>query len=204
MEAVLVLNADYTLLEIVSWQKAISMLIREKVRVVEEYSDRFLRSPSLTMGFPAVVARVKYVKPRRRVRFSRKNILARDSYTCQYCGLQPQKSSGAPDLEMLTIDHISPRSKSKDGWVDLPWVKEQRVRVTSWENVLTACGPCNSLKADRSLKEVGLKMNRVPRAPNSMDIAWMTLFRYNIPDEWQTYLPEGSPWKDYWDGELED
>lgn len=203
MEAVLVLNADYTLLEIVSWQKAISMLVREKVRVVEEYAGRFLRSTSVTIAFPAVVARVNYVKPRRRVRFSRKNILARDAYTCQYCGIKPTRKSGAPGLELLTIDHVIPRSKAVEGWVRLPWERNKKVRVTSWENVLTACEPCNRVKADRPLKDVGLQMMKKPRAPTSVDIAWMSLFRYDVPEEWQLYLPEGSPWADYWTGELD-
>tara|TARA_R110000824_G_scaffold68263_8_gene176741 strand:+ start:1443 stop:2057 length:615 start_codon:yes stop_codon:yes gene_type:complete len=201
VDAVLVLNADYTLLEIISWQKAMSMLLAEKVRMVEAYADRFINTARLTFEFPAVVVRTKYVRPRRRVRFSRKNILARDAYTCQYCGLKPTRKGGAPDLEMLTIDHVIPRAKSQDGWVNPPWTTG-KVRVTSWENILTACGPCNTRKADHSLKAVGMQYKKKPKAPTSMDIAWMTLFGYTIPDEWQLYLPEGSPWKNYWDGEL--
>ena len=62
--------------------------------------------------------------------------------------------------------------------------------------------PCNSFKADRTPAQVKFKMNKIPKAPTVMDIAWMTLFKVDIPEEWKDYLPEGSPWKNYWDGEL--
>lgn len=204
MEAVLVLNADYSLLEVVSWQRAVSMLFREQVRVVEEYSGRFLRSASSSMGFPAVVARVKYIVPKRKIRFSRKNILCRDQYTCQYCGVRPRKKTGAPNLEELTIDHVVPRARSKDGWVILPWSKRE-VRVTSWENILTACAPCNMGKADRTPSEARMKMLKTPKAPSTSDLAWMTLFKHEIPEEWALYIPETShEWREYWEAELDE
>jgi 5-methylcytosine-specific restriction endonuclease McrA len=201
MTTVLVLNADYTLLEVVSWQKAVSMLFADKVRLVEQYADRFLRSTSVTLPFPAVVVRTKYVGRRRRVRFSRRNILARDGFTCQYCGAVPRRPQGTPNLEMLTIDHVVPHAQSQDGWVTLPWDGE-RVRVTSWRNVLTACAPCNGQKAARTPKQAGFTMRKHPQAPTPMQYVWMSLFRYDIPSEWEDYLPEGSPWREYWRGEL--
>lgn len=201
MHAVLVLNADYSLLEVVSWQQAVSMIVMEKVRLVEEYAGRVLRSATASMPFPAVVVHNKYVETRRRVRFSRKNILARDAYTCQYCCAQPRRPSGSPDLEMLTIDHVIPRAHGKDGWVKSR--SGERVRVTSWQNILTACEPCNSLKADRTPEQAGMQPRKEPRHPSALDIAWMSLFRYEVPREWKDYLPAGSPWLDYWDGELD-
>jgi len=202
MDAVLVLNADYTLLEIVSWQKAVSLLVLEKVRMVEKYAERLLRSPSVTIPFPAVVIRTKYVRNRKRVRFSRRNILARDAYTCQYCGAKPRRPSGMPDLSSLTIDHVVPRAQARDGHVVLPW-DGRRVRTTSWANVLTACEPCNTAKGNRTPRQAGLKLRKMPRPPNPLQIAWMSVFRYEIPKEWQDYLPEASPWRDYWSAELD-
>ena len=201
MQSVLVLNADYSLLEVVSWQRAVSMLIREKVRMVEHYAGRYVRSPSLTLPSPAVVARTTYVRARRRVRFSRRNIIARDAYTCQYCGRRPRRRDGAPNLDLLTIDHVVPRARAKEGWVVLPW-SGKRVRVTCWENVLTACEPCNGAKANRTPRQAGLTLHKHPRPPSFSDLTWMRLFRYDIPTEWQDYLPEGSPWRGYWDQTL--
>lgn len=203
MSAVLVLNADYSILEIVSWQKAMSMIVREKARLVEGYANRFIRSATQVFAFPAVVVRTQYVRARKKVRLSRRNILARDGYTCAYCGARPRRESGAPRLESLTIDHVVPRAHAERGWVTLPWSRE-RARVTSWENVLTACEGCNTRKANRTPDQAGLCLARVPRAPTPQDIAWMTLFAVEIPEEWKAYLPEGSPWADYWDVELAD
>jgi len=202
MNAVLVLNADYTLLEIVSWQKAVSLLVLDKVRMVERYAERLLRSPSVTLPFPAVVVRNTYVRNRKRVRFSRRNILARDAYSCQYCGAKPRRPSGAPDLSALTIDHVVPRAQAREGWVVLPWNGE-RVRVTSWSNVLTACAPCNAEKANRTPRQARLTFGKVPKTPNPLQIAWMSVHRYPIPREWEDYLPETSPWRGYWTVELD-
>lgn len=204
MDAVLLLNADYTPLNVISLERAFSLILDEKVRLVSNYANRVLRSANKVWDFPAVIALKVYVRPKKQIRFSRKNILARDAYTCQYCRLRPLKKSGNPDLEMLTIDHIVPRARARDGWVTLPWKNGARVRVTSWENVVTACEPCNTKKADHDLGSVGMKFLSPPRVPTNMDVITMTMFRYQIPEEWADYLPEGSPWRNYWSGELAD
>lgn len=197
--AVLVLNIDYTPLEVITWRDAIEKLITNKVEVVEAYAGRFIRSPSTQMPFPAVVRLITgYAK--RKVRLSRKNILARDAYTCQYCGVRPRRSSGAPKLEALTIDHVVPRAHGQNGWVTAR--DGRRVRVTSWENVLTACESCNHGKADRTPAQARLTPRKTPRPPSAMDLAWMSILSYEIPSEWQLYLPEDSPWRDYWDADL--
>ncbi len=200
MNAVLVLNVDYTPLEVISWRDAIEKIIMGKVELVEAYVGRFIRSPSTQFPFPAVVRVSKYV--RRRVRLSRKNIISRDAYTCQYCGCRPRKKSGVPRLESLTIDHVVPRAQAQKGWVTLPW-SGNRVRVTSWENVLTACAPCNSNKANRTPRQAGVKMRKRPKPPSTLDLAWMSIFKHEVPPEWKDYLPLNSPWRDYWDAELE-
>lgn len=197
---VLVLNIDYTPLEVISWRAAIEKLFMGKIEVVERYADRFIRSPSVQFPFPAVV-RLITGYARRKVKLSRKHILERDGFTCQYCGLRPRKASGTPHIEVLTIDHVVPRAHSQGGWVTLPWTGEL-VRVTSWENLLTACERCNGDKADRTPAQAGLTMRKRPRAPSPMDLARMNILRYEIPEEWKDYLPADSPWRDYWDGEL--
>lgn len=203
MESVLLLNVDYTPLEVISWRRAIELLYREAVVRVEAYAGRFLHSASEAMPFPAVVRLVdRYA--RRKVRRSRKNVIARDGYTCQYCGAQPRKKSGSPKLSELTIDHVVPQAQAVNGWVTLPWRSGQRVRTSAWENVLTACAPCNTFKADRTPTEAGMQMRKVPKAPTPYEIAWMSLFQIRIPEEWKDYLPRDSPWRDYWDVELED
>lgn len=200
MHQVLLLNIDYSPLEVISWRDAIDKLFLGKVELVEAYVGQFIRSPSTRMALPAVVRLVTgYAK--RRVRLSRRHILARDGFTCQYCGIRPRRASGLPRLEELTIDHVVPRVQAQHGWVCLPW-SGKRVRVTSWENVLTACAECNGRKGGRTPAEAGMTMRRTPRAPSPIDLAWMSVNRVRIPTEWQDYLPRESPWREYWDVEL--
>ena len=200
---VLLLNADYTPLKVLPWQKAITLLLDEKVRLVESYAGRAIRSARMTMDFPAVVALRKYVKVSGKVKLSRSNILARDGYECMYCGVKPKTESGRPCIEELTVDHVVPRAQSRNGYVRLER-SGQSVPVTCWENVVCACQRCNLHKADRTPTQAKMKLKTVPKRPNAWDVIRMSLTRTRIPDEWKNYLPEGSPWKGYWDDELVD
>lgn len=184
---VLVLNADWTIDEIVSWQKAVGLLLAEKVYMAAQYADRLIRSTSLVLPFPAVLVRKKFVQ-RRKVRLRRPAVLARDAYTCQYCGVQPRRPSGNPEKAALTVDHVVPKAQAVNGWVRLPWDGNRKVRAHCWENVLTACISCNSDKADRTPAQAGMTMRRVPRHPTPDDIAVMKSFSRNIPDEWKDYI----------------
>ena len=121
----LVLNADfrplsYYPLSLWSWQDTIKAVFLDRVNIVSEY-DRVVRSPSFEFRLPSVVSLKTYVKPSRTPAFTRFNVFLRDRFTCQYCG----------DHHDLTFDHVTPRSKGGQ---------------TTWENVVTACSPCNLLK----------------------------------------------------------
>lgn len=177
--AVLVLNVDYSPLEVISWRKAMEKIVIGKVELVTAYIDRVIRSPSTEFPFPAVVRLVgRYA--RRRVRLARRNILARDAHTCQYCGIRPPSSE-------LTVDHVVPKAHARGGRVRLP--NGDVVRVNSWVNEVAACRPCNTRKADRTPAQAAMKLRRLPRVPSRVDIAWMKI-RANgsIPDEWSFYL----------------
>jgi len=84
MTNVLLLNADFTPLGVISVKRAIVLVIDEKVRMVQEYVGKVLRSPSVVFPMPAVVALRRYVAVGHRIRFNRKNVLARDHFSCQY------------------------------------------------------------------------------------------------------------------------
>lgn len=196
----LILNADWTVDEVVSWRRAILMVLADKVIPLEDYAGQKVRSPSIELPLPAVLVRKRYVR-RRRVRLSRRNILARDGYTCQYCGAQPRKRSGLPRIEELTIDHVVPRAQAVAGRVVLPWTGE-RTPITCWRNVLTACRSCNCKKGGRTPDQAKLTMRRIPQAPSTDERAWMQLNTQPIPQEWKGYLPAGSPWRDYWVADL--
>ena len=88
--------------------------------------------------------------PRARVRFSRLNIYARDRNTCQYCGRRPPRAE-------LNLDHVIPRSRGG---------------VTSWENVVCSCVPCNLRKGGRTPDEAHMRLLRHPARPR-----WTPFFR---------------------------
>ena len=118
----LVLNADYRPLSyfplsLWSWQDTIKAVFLDRVNIVAEY-DRVVRAVSLEMKLPSVVSLKTYVKPTRNPAFTRFNVFLRDRFQCQYCGARDD----------LTFDHVVPRSRGGR---------------TTWDNVVTACAPCN-------------------------------------------------------------
>lgn len=184
---VLVLNADGTPLKLINWQQAVLMLLDRKVDLVAGYPDKNVRSISVSMPWPAVVRLQGFVKTPVKIRFSRQNVLARDSHTCGYCGARPRTQAGKPKLSALTIDHVVPRAHSSDGKVTT--ASGKRVQLTCWENVVTACIPCNSTKADRTPRQARMPLLIPPRYPNRSDVLRMMLARVRVPGEWWDYLP---------------
>ena len=176
MRPALLLNIDYTPLDIVGWRVAVEKVLMDKVDCVEVYEDVWIRSPSLQIQLPAVIRlRTKYV--RRRIVLNKKNILARDGFTCQYCGARA-----------TTIDHVIPRAQSIGGKVRDKGLWKP---VSGWENLVAACDHCNHNKADRTPLEAGLTLNTRPRVPSPQDMVQMhlsVLERANRPREWEAYF----------------
>ena len=172
----LVLNADfrplsYYPLSLWSWQESVKAVFLDRVNIVSEY-DRFVRSPSFEMRLPSVVSLKSYVKPSRFPAFTRFNVFLRDRFVCQYCG----------DRDDLTFDHLIPRSRGGQ---------------TRWDNVVTACAPCNLAKGGRTPREAGVTPHRAPRRPTM----------YELQDHGRKFPPNHlhESWLDYlyWDIELE-
>ncbi len=198
----LLLNADYRPIRVVSWQRAVTLLVQDKVRPVAAYPGRQVRSPTTRLPWPAVVALRTYVRHGLRARLNRANLLARDAYRCAYCGWRPLRPDGSVALEELSLDHVVPRSRAVNGLV--PSVVDGRpVPVASWENLVAACHACNGRKANRTPEEAGMPLRVVPRRPQPWEVARILSRRVRIPDEWKDYLPPGSAWRDYWTAELE-
>lgn len=127
----LILNADgmpVSVLPVSSllWQDAIKSVWLGSVRVLERYDDWVVHSPRIEMHVPSVVMTEKYVRTTRAVRFTVSNIFLRDEYRCQYC------SKIFPESQ-LTLDHVKPRSFGGR---------------SSWENLTTACSPCNNRRGN--------------------------------------------------------
>ncbi|MGD2206548.1 MAG: HNH endonuclease [Anaerolineae bacterium] len=165
MNQVLVLNATYEPLNVVSVRRAIVLLIKEKAEVVEA-AEAYLRSERVALPVPVVIRLVYYVRIPRRfsLPLSRRAVLARDHYACQYCGVQPGKAR-------LTLDHVLPRSRGGK---------------TVWENVVAACGPCNRRKGDRTPEEAGMQLDHRPARPRYLAITLLT--SASAPDVWDKYM----------------
>jgi 5-methylcytosine-specific restriction endonuclease McrA len=184
----LLINADYQPIRLISWEKAVTLIYESKAELIENYAGRVVRSVSLLFDLPAVIRLIRYKKVKSRIRFNRYNVLARDNYTCAYCGLRPWKDK-YPNYDLLTLDHIVPRSKGGK---------------TTWLNIVTACVACNRMKADKSVKDASLALRYEARVPNSMDILRMSIIRYPMQKEWVSYLPpQAQNWSSYWTVELE-
>lgn len=163
----LVLNADfrpqslYPLSTKDAWE-AIKNVYEGTIAVVEEYTQ-VVRSPTVTMRIPSVVALRSYVKPMTRVAFTNSNVFLRDRHRCQYCG----------ERLSLTIDHVQPTSKGGQH---------------TWTNVVAACDDCNSRKGNT----VGLMHPmKVPREPTPAELHALTRAHYRgrLHESWLAYLP---------------
>lgn len=191
MNDVLLLNADWTPMQVLPWKRTICLVLDEKVLTVSNYAGRMVRSPGFSMPWPAVVSLRQYVRIRFNVSLTRRNVLARDRFTCQYCAAQPKTELGRTNLALLTVDHVVPRSQSRNAMVELPW-SGQRVPVGSWENLVASCVRCNQRKGARTPAEADMPLLRQPFTPGFVNMVSIALAEYGIPEEWQPFLPRES------------
>jgi 5-methylcytosine-specific restriction endonuclease McrA len=170
---VLLLNGNsWEPLAIISIPRAINLLIAGKATVVEQ-SGRSLKTVSSTFPVPSVIALRTYINvPRRKAQWSRKGILARDNYTCIYCGVRPgDLLRGQPvGKSDFTVDHLLPRSR---GGRD------------TWSNTACACYVCNHRKGDRLPEEAGMKLRWEPKIPRT---SYLVIAVGSGPDAWRQYI----------------
>ena len=180
----LVLNRSWMPVHVTSARRALCMIVRdaaravapdtlatygfsEWVRLLDPPTRHFVRSPSLRIPIPEVVLLLAYDRiPSHEAPFTRRNLFLRDDFTCQYCG---RRCAG----DRLSIDHVIPRSRGG---------------ATSWENCVLACVTCNARKADRTLKEAGLRLLRQPNRPRWSP--YLNLRPNQRLDSWHKFAPE--------------
>jgi 5-methylcytosine-specific restriction endonuclease McrA len=159
-----VLNASYEPINVCTVRRAAVLLLKKRAEIVEQ-GQRRLHAESLTIPRPVVIRLTTYVKiPRdaHRRKITRRAVFARDRWTCQYCGTERRS---------LTVDHVVPRSKGG---------------VSSWDNIVTCCAPCNRRKGDRLPRQVNMTPLRKPRAPSPT--IFIHVAAQSIPPAWEQYL----------------
>lgn len=164
---VLLLNATYEPLCVITLKRAMVLILQEKADVlVEDEDGEPVRSPSVEFFRPKVL-RLRYmvkIPYRAKVALNKKNLYSRDHGTCQYCG----KHMG---MTSATIDHVIPRSRGGKN---------------TWENVVLACGPCNYTKGDRLLADLGWELRKVPHVPKRQGAH--IILGVQMDPTWESYL----------------
>jgi 5-methylcytosine-specific restriction endonuclease McrA len=165
-EPVLVLNATYEPINVTAVRRAL-VLVLKGVATTEEEDGMFIHSSHLAFRVPSVIRLLEFRRiPYQTRALSRKNVLLRDRYTCQFCG----RVMPAQDL---TLDHVIPRSRGG---------------CTDWDNLVACCHRCNNLKGDRSPEEAGLRLLRPPH-PFTLHTSRQIMRMMGRADErWRKYL----------------
>ena len=165
---VLVLNQSYEPLNICRVRRAAMLLYHHKAEMLENGAG-FIHSASCEFPVPSVIRLAYMVKRPHLVRkLTRLEVFNRDHHTCQYCG---------KEIHQLTLDHVIPRYRGGEH---------------SWENVVSACIPCNRRKAGRTPQEAGMKLISSPSRPRD-NISFYIPYHYlQTWKDWQKYLPAGN------------
>lgn len=167
MSKVLVLNATYEPISFVTLKRAVVLLLKEKAEVIEEMVERRLRAERSSFPYPLVIRLVTYVPVPRffNLPLSRRSLLSRDNYTCQYCG-----STEHP----LTIDHVIPKSRGGK---------------TEWTNVVAACVSCNRRKGNKMPADARMIPRTKPVKPGYIAVVLLGQAKGN--ETWQRYIHTG-------------
>jgi 5-methylcytosine-specific restriction endonuclease McrA len=165
-QEVLLLNANYEPLNVCTLRRAVALMLVGKAEVLH---DRPLPLQTVTGDYRAPsVLRMRYPvrRPMPQLRLSRHSVLARDDYTCQYCGVKGRD---------LTIDHVVPR-----------WVGGQH----TWDNLVACCRRCNLKKGDKTPQQAHMKLLKRPKRPHFIPYLSLPLYlRARHREDWKMYLP---------------
>jgi len=142
-----------------------------------EPEEEMIKTISLSVRIPRVIVLLLFDRlPKKEVKFTRHNVFERDSNTCQYCGITFDRTE-------LNLDHVIPREKGG---------------LTTWENIVCSCIPCNTKKGNRLHHQVGMQLIRKPKRPK-----WRPFVNISVSthyhESWKHFLDLA-----YWNVELGD
>jgi len=163
---VLVLNYSYEPLNICRVRRAVVLVYQGKAEMLENGSG-FIHSANYEFPIPSVIRLAYMIKrPRPKRKLTRLKVFNRDHYTCQYCGKEARQ---------LTLDHIIPRYRGGEH---------------NWENVVSACVPCNRRKAGRTPQEARMKLICLPSPPSGGIPFYIPHHYLQTEQQWHKYLPQ--------------
>ncbi|MEK7369262.1 MAG: HNH endonuclease [Planctomycetota bacterium] len=181
--SVLVLNKFFIAMNVISAKRAITLLYKNSAEVISIDAGRFnsynmdswqdvsllksnlglpeeddelswIKTVSISIQVPKIIRLLFYEnRPAWGVKFNRRNIFARDSNCCQYCGRRHPTSE-------LSLDHVTPRARGGEA---------------TWTNIVCACTECNKKKGGRTPEEAGLRLIRRPFVPKHSPIITLKL-----------------------------
>ncbi len=194
---VLVLNRLWQAINVCTVRRAFTLLCAGHAQVVfsdgknfsthdfaswRGFSDRapeedMVHTISFKVRIPRVIVLLLFDRmPRKEVKFTRHNLFERDNNTCQYCGKHL-------DRRDLNLDHVIPRDKGG---------------LTTWENIVCSCIPCNTRKGNRLPYQCGMRLIRKPERPKWRPFVHIT-FDTQFHESWRHFLDLA-----YWNVELGD
>lgn len=163
---VLVLNNDYEPLNVCNMRRAICLIYLGKADVLHSNSHDIGTINGVITSPSVVKLRYHVKRPLPELRLSRRSILARDNFTCQYCGHTARE---------LTIDHIVPKRMGGK---------------STWENLVCCCRKCNGKKSDKTLEQANMTPARTPRRPRYVPFISLTKYLESARNDlWRDYLP---------------
>lgn len=162
-EPVLVLNANFEPLNVCTTRRAITMVLGGKASLVMN-GRGVIRTVSKSFPRPSIIRLFRMIKrPRPTVRLTKREVLRRDDYTCQYCGKRSP---------YLTVDHVFPR----------------RLGGTHrWDNLVAACPGCNHRKGGRTIEQAGMHLLRKPTRPPA-SAKYLFAGHLNQNQEWTPFI----------------
>ena len=156
MGDVLVLNFDYTPLNVTTIRRGFVLVDKGKAEIVKSDETPIVAGYN-TYVRPVIIRLLKYIKHfTRNLRANRNRIYKRDNHQCVYCG----------SSKHLTLDHVIPKSRGGKN---------------TWLNLATCCSSCNRTKDNRTPEEAGMKLLKTPYEPNifsevinpSIELVWL-------------------------------
>lgn len=165
-KSVLVLNQNYEPLNICNARRAVVLVFGGKAEILETH-DSLISTAQDVFPYPSVIRLICLIRaPRARVKLTRREVFLRDSYTCQYCGRRTSD---------LTLDHVVPRSRGGQH---------------TWENLASACRPCNHRKGGKLLQETRMVLRREPFEPSpGRYYAIERRLEQSMSEAWYKFLP---------------